>query len=508
MFDTNGSSAMEYREAITDIRSLGGVGDGIFDNSTILQSAFDKGFTHIYIPAGFWLLKRPIRVPASLKTGRTVRLFGTSNAYSLLVCGIPGGFSERGMIEYFATSEGFSWGIVLEHLLLKGNGSTCHGIYLKQIAYPLLRDLHIEGFDGAGLLLDKCHDGEFSNLNIGDCGRTSGNPNSLKDRLNTEKTIYSALHLTNTSAPNDANNMLRFNALQCEQNKTSPYISVKTGVGVGPIGIFFSQVHGEVRALSQHNLFEFFRAEDGDFNFDGMALNGFKTGFTFTGFGLSTFVNSRSLCGVRLIKSGITAGSYISTCSSTGDLYSVGVVPGFKVENSTVANVTLNFPGAANQRFINCDIGSVTITNSGGVSRGVNIMSCTLKSLTTDEWSTNGLFAFNVITGDLIGKGLKHRFIDNVVLGKTLVDRVNNSFVSDLSSLVSNNETRVASRPAALDPDPCALTPLGYQSAKYSQSEAQKLVSLVNSLQTLLKAEIARRQDLELRLRAAGLLET
>ncbi|MBC8120932.1 MAG: hypothetical protein H7Y22_03725 [Gemmatimonadaceae bacterium] len=485
------------RDEVVDIRRFGS-GSKSFDASAALQSALNRGYKNIHIPGGNWVFNKPVVVPPN--TG--VRIFGTSNAFSILECRMPNSYRDRGMIEYFAR-DGFSWGIVLEHLHLVGNGSTCHGLFLKQISYPLLKDISIEGFDGAGLLIDKCQDGEFINLNVQDCGRTSGNRKSLADRTDVSKTLYSAIHLTNMSTPGDANNMLRFNSLQCENNVTSPYIFVKVGVGVGPIGIFFSQIHGEVRNQSDWNTFEFLRAEAGDFNFDGVALSRFKpgAGFTFTGYGTATFANSRALDGVRHIKSGVAASFLISNCI-TNDLSCVGLDGGYLVSNSKVGKVSLSYPGASNQRFSNCDMGNVTIANSGGSSRGVYIINCTLGSLTTDANTSNGYYAFNTITGNLTGSGSGNNFINNLVLGKTQIAPGN--FSSKSAALTA--PISMAANPAALDPDFCRLEPLKPPSTQYSAPEAQRVAELVNRLQVLLNAEIARRKDLEARLMAAHLL--
>ncbi|MBW4697637.1 MAG: hypothetical protein KME03_07030 [Aphanocapsa lilacina HA4352-LM1] len=486
-----------FKEEATDIRRFGCVGDGKFDNWQVLQKALADGWTNLYIPGGYWRITRPLVVPASLTRGSTVRIAGPSNAYSIILCDLPDTYANRGALEYFANAEGFSWGIVLEHLQLQGSHrggpARCHGIYLQQIAYPLFTDVAINRFDGAGLLIDKCQDGEFRNLNIQDCGRSAGDP------ADPAQTLYSALHLTNSVLPGDACNMLRFNALQCENNRVSPYISVRLGVGIGPIGIFFSQVHGEVRAAGQQGQCEFLRAEGGDFQCEGMALVGFKTGFVFTGYGVATFANCRSLCGIRHPTPNIVAGSLISNCPDVGNLYSNAVRPGFKVVNSAVGDVHLDYPGAANQRFSHCDLGRVAVNQQGGTGLGVYITHCTLASLTIDA-ATHGHYAFNVITGDLTCRGQNgdNHFVDNRVLGRTSIATGN---------CIYTPAARQAASPVALDPDWGSLEPIPDPPHRYSARETQKLTQLVRRLQVLLRAEIARRRDLEARLIAARLLE-
>jgi hypothetical protein len=493
---------MVDKDDVTNIRTLGCIGNSSFDNSTILQKALTAGYTNLYVPAGYWKITQPLVVPVASAKGRTVRIFGTSNKYSIIVCSLPSRYSSRGALEYFAAAGNLSWGIVLEHLTFQGQNSVCHGIYLKGISYPLLTDVAIEGFNGAGLLVDKCQDGEFRNLNVQGCGRTTGKP------TNPSQTVYSAIHITNTFAPGDGCNMLRFNALQCEQNNTSPYISSRLGVGNAPIGIFFSQVHGEVRDPLPPGSpgYEFFRADGGNFNFDGIAISSFAQGFTFTGYGLATFVGSRKLNGISLQTSGKSCGAYISSCESVGDLYSVGTNPGFKVSNSSVGNVTLNYPAVQHQRFTNCDLGNVTVSHAGATGGGVTIINSTLASLTTDAYTSQGYYAFNVITGNLTGYGSKNSFVDNRVLGTTTVDKVNNYLSKNPTIASVGNTARLAAYPAAIDPEYCRLEPL--ETHKYGNSEVRQMAELVNRLQILLNAEIGRRKDLESRLLAARVLST
>lgn len=498
-----------YKESITDIRDFGCVGDGVKDNWNLLQTALNNGYTHLYVPHGYWRITQPLVIPSAISTGRTVRIFGTSNAYSIIVCDLDGTtYESRGALEYKSSSS--SWGIVLEHLQFYGNigggvAPSCHAILLKQISYPLLKDVQIQNFKGAGLLLDLCQDGEFENLNIQKCGRTSGDP------TNPSQTTYSALHLTNTSVTNDSCNMLRFNSLQCEQNNTSPYVSVRLGVGTGPIGICFSQVHSEVRDGSD-NIYNFFEAEGGDFNFDAMALSPkFKWGFTFKGYGNATFVNSRDLQGVRHTTANVNAGIFISACQSTGKLESTGISPGWKVDSSVVGDVTLNYSGAGNSRFANCDMGNVRVINSGGTGRGVYALGCTMISLYLDGYAINGYYAANVITGSLTCNASNGRnsFVDNLVLGTTSIVSGNyNSNPSGNPNLLAFGEPgfRLAAYPAATDPEFCRLEPLKTPSSRYTLTEAQKLFELVNRLQILLNAEIARRKDLEARLVAVNVL--
>ncbi len=53
-------------------------------------------------------------------------------------------------------------------------------------------DVNTEHFNGSGLLLDKCQDGSFENMNIQLCGRLKEGETDVSDINATE---YSAIHL-------------------------------------------------------------------------------------------------------------------------------------------------------------------------------------------------------------------------------------------------------------------------------------------------------------------------
>ncbi len=150
---------------------------------------------------------------------------------------MPSGSSSRAAIEYTHddSRQPNHAGCVLQNLHVIGNSSACHGVYLQEVSYPLLENVLIEGFDGAGLLLDKCQDGSFNNVAIVDCGRTSGDP------ANNADTEYAPLHLVSTIA-DDHCNMLRFRDCQIENNRVSPYVWIDDA---GPIGIWFDRIHAE-----------------------------------------------------------------------------------------------------------------------------------------------------------------------------------------------------------------------------------------------------------------------
>ena len=84
----------------------------------------------------------------------------------------------RAAIEYIhdASKQPNHAGCVLQNLHVIGNSSVCHGVHLQEVSYPVLQNVIIEGFDGAGLLLDKCQDGSFNNRGAGRLRPDRGRP--------------------------------------------------------------------------------------------------------------------------------------------------------------------------------------------------------------------------------------------------------------------------------------------------------------------------------------------
>jgi len=214
---------------IASVTEFGAVNDGIVDSTAAFNAALSSSATLIVVPPGFYLITGPLIIPAN--TGKMLLGLGGAKSVTLSVF-MAAGNASRGVIEYLPSGQPNFAGCVLENLRIIGNNSVCHGVYLKDVSYPIISNVIIEGFDGAGLLLDKCQDGSCNNLAVVDCGRTAGNPSNNAD------TLYSGLHLI-TTIVDDHNNMLRFNDCQFENNRV--------------LALRLDQRHGTHRNLVQSN---------------------------------------------------------------------------------------------------------------------------------------------------------------------------------------------------------------------------------------------------------------
>ncbi|HEY9013860.1 MAG TPA: glycosyl hydrolase family 28-related protein, partial [Gemmatimonadales bacterium] len=257
---------------IASVSEFGARNDGRTDCTAAFNSALESPARLIVVPPGFYRITAPLRIPSN--TGKWMLGLGGAKSAAITVA-MPSGNSHRAAIEYQhdADRRPNHAGCLLQNLHLLGNGSVCHGVHLQQASYPRLENVIIEGFDGAGLLIDKCQDGSFNNVAVVNCGRTRGNPADNRD------TEYSALHLISTIA-HDHCNMLRFRDCQIENNRVSPYVWIDD---TGPIGIWFDRIHAEnADAPGQR---DFLRSQGGDCHFSGIAAVGFRDGFVLEGYG-------------------------------------------------------------------------------------------------------------------------------------------------------------------------------------------------------------------------------
>jgi hypothetical protein len=119
-----------HRAEYVDIRDFGAVGDGVADNTTAIQSAFDDG-RPVYIPAGVWAISDSLELTGSNAfvfgdgAGSVIKLLGTGEELAL-------GLHE-GMLNIHGSNS------VVKMLQLDGSytGSTefdgrSSGIYFKQ----------------------------------------------------------------------------------------------------------------------------------------------------------------------------------------------------------------------------------------------------------------------------------------------------------------------------------------------------------------------------------------
>lgn len=186
------------------------------------------------------------------QTNCGIKLRGHGKDCTTFLVQIPGGNESKGALHFPGRSptnvaeEGFA-GIEISNIQLIGNVSggflsKCHGIYLQYQYSSVYRNLTVEKFDGAGLLIDKCQDSVFEQVDLFDCGRTSGNRDSLIDSFDTTKTQFSPVHCISTLG-SDRTNYIRFNDCQFEDHKVSPVIDWQGGINNS-----FNKCHMEYNA--------------------------------------------------------------------------------------------------------------------------------------------------------------------------------------------------------------------------------------------------------------------
>jgi hypothetical protein len=258
---------------------------------------------------------------------------------------------------------------VLQNLHVIGNSSVCHGVHLQEVSYPVLQNVIIEGFSGAGLLLDKCQDGSFNNLALVDCGRTAGAPARNAD------TEYAALHLIST-VPNDHCNMLRFSDWQLENNRVSPYIWIDDP---GPIGIWFDQIHAEnANPRAERDLL---RSSGGDCHFAGIAAVGFREGFILEGYGNTIFSDCRELI---VVGPSNVVGSIRMAKVRCGRLSWTSLAGQSSFINSTIGDVSISWPALGPTVFTACSLGRVRVEHAGAGHSGVRFFKCSMTGYATD----------------------------------------------------------------------------------------------------------------------------
>jgi hypothetical protein len=279
----------------------------------------------------------------------------------------------------------------------------------------------IEGFDGAGLLIDKCQDGSFNNVALVDCGRTSADP------ANNADTRHSALHLVSTIA-GDHCNMLRFRDCQIENNRVSPYVWIEDA---GPIGIWFDRIHAENANAPGGR--DFLRSQGGDCYFSGIAAVGFREGFILEGYGNNSFSDSRSLGSVRgprnvtgsLRMSNVHCGA-LSWTSLGGKSYFV---------NSSFGDVDINWPAQGPSVFTACSLGAVRVDHAGAGHAGVRFFNCELSGYATGPHAREQWLVDCIINGDVTAEAAESRLENNTVRGNTVANKTDSSYIPNVKTI-------------------------------------------------------------------------
>jgi hypothetical protein len=399
---------------IASVTEFGAVNNGIADCTAAFNAALASPSRLIVVPQGFYRITGPLIMPTN--TGKWILGLGGAKSVVITVA-MAAGNAARGAIEYTrpAGSPNHA-GCVLQNLHLIGNNSTCHGVYLQEVSYPLLENVLIEGFNGAGLLLDKCQDGSFNNVALVDCGRTSGNPSVNAD------TQFSALHLISTVV-GDHNNMLRFTDCQIENNRVSPYVWINDA---GAIGLWFDRIHVE-NATGQVR--DFLRSAGADMNLSGIAASpGFRQGFLLEGHGGVTFSDCRHIVSVvgpananGFIRMSNVACGGLSWTSLVGSSYFV---------NSTIADVNIAYPAGGTSVFTACQLGNVSVSNKGAPApNGVRFFNCAMTGYTTDVNAQDQWLVDCIVTGNLNAAAVGSRVENNQVSGTKNPNLIESSYI-------------------------------------------------------------------------------
>lgn len=226
-----------------------GVHYTVDDNSDLIMAAMVAARKRI-LQFNAASLARPlvIKKPCIAQTNCGIKFRGDGKDGTVISVQIPAGYEGFGAFHFpgrngaGAVDAGYA-GIEISNFQFLGNYSKCHAWYLQYQFTSQYNHVTIEKFDGAGILIDKSQDSVFNQVDIFDCGRTSGNRNSLIDTFDNTKTLFGPIHIVSTLGSDRANN-LRFNDCQWEDNKVCP---VFNALQLGP-SIAINDVHIEYDA--------------------------------------------------------------------------------------------------------------------------------------------------------------------------------------------------------------------------------------------------------------------
>ena len=405
---------------IASVTEFGARNDGVMDCTAAFNAALTSPARLVVVPPGFYRITAPLTIPWN--TGKWILGLGGAKSVALTVA-MAEGHSSRAAIEYIhdADTRPNYAGCVLQNLHVIGNNSVCHGVHLQDVAYPLLDNVIIEGFDGAGLLLDKCQDGSFNNVALVDCGRTSGDP------ARNEDTQYSALHLIST-IPHDHCNMLRFRDCQIENNRVSPYIWIND---TGPIGIWFDRIHGENASAAAKR--DFLRSQGGDCHFTGIATAGFREGFILEGYGNNTFSDCRSI--TSIVGPTNVVGSIRMSNVQCGPISWTSLGGRSYFNNSIIGDVHIRWPSKGPTVFMACSLGKVRIDEAGAAHAGVRFFNCDMTGYATDRHARDQWLIDCLVDGDVTASAKLSRLENNIVRGSVKADKVDSSYIPRIKTI-------------------------------------------------------------------------
>jgi hypothetical protein len=405
---------------IASVTEFGALNNGATDCTTAFNAALASPARLIVVPPGFYRITAPLTIPCN--TGKWILGLGGAKSVALTVA-MPQGNPHRAAIEYThdATGRPNHAGCVLQNLHVIGNDSVCHGVHLQQASYSVLDNVIIEGFNGAGLLIDKCQDGSFNNVALVDCGRTSGDP------ANNAHTKFAALHLVSTIA-NDHCNMLRFSDCQIENNRVSPYVWIDD---FGPIGIWFDRIHAEnAIAWGQR---DFLRSAGGDCHFAGIAAVGFREGFILEGYGNNTFSDCRDI--ISVVGPTNVSGSLRMSNVHCGPLSWTSLGGSSYFTNCTIGDVDIRWPAKGPSVFTACSLGNVRIDHAGAAHAGVRFFNCVMTGYATDMNATDQWLIDCIVNGDVRASARLSRLENNAITGSVVANKTDSSYIPNVRTI-------------------------------------------------------------------------
>jgi hypothetical protein len=379
----------------------------VTDWTPAVQEIFNRGIRTVEAAGKSYTFRTTISIPYNFGPRFVGRSGLKRTVFNVF---IPSGNEERAFIEYLDDGNGGynHSGITIENIHIIGNDAIC----------PLISNVLIERFNGAGLLIDKCQDGSFNNLAIQASGRSRGN-----GTVN-EETVYSPLHII-SSMPDDHNNMLRFRDIQIEENRVSPFIWWKD---MGGISNVFENVHAEIRTKSDWYKWDFMLIESGDFNFSGINADRFREAFVFNGYGKLKFYNCRNIGNIHHTKPGVNATIEVNGCNLNNVTYR-GINGQSRFNNSSIGNVEINYPDGDEDIFAGCIIGDFTVAHVGGGYGGVKVRDCVLNSYTTLASAKNQTIKDCQIIGNIEARAVNST-VENVTFGKELyIEKAHSSYI-------------------------------------------------------------------------------
>lgn len=394
----------------------------VSDWAPAISAAFAAGYANIELSANYYFIRTPITIPSN----RGPRIFSRAGKKGSIL-NVYINAPDRGVIEYLGVNNGTGYnyaGFTMENVSFLGNDSTCHALWLQDVSYPNLARVNIAGFKGAGILLDNCEDGAFD-IEIQDCGRTTGDYTVLADRGNNAKTTYSGLHFVSTTA-GAHNNMLRFTG-EIEQMKTSPYVWIHD---TGASNLWFNDIHSEVREPPEWNSFDFLVSDGADCEFKGVyCAPTFRNGFLLSGYGTYRFIGGRHLN--NIIQSDANSNGAISISNASIKNLSIEAWSGpHRVSGCAIdGDFSIDYAGGGPTRVVDTNIaGNVSITNRGSGDTGVYLDNCTMNNYTSDINSSGAFLRNSHVRGNMNAQSPGGRIAGTTVEGTATWNQFNISF--------------------------------------------------------------------------------